>query len=157
MRQIFLALAFSALASLATAAAAPFYAEYKSWLVACDNTGSCTARAFALDGGPATDITVTRAAGPDGAVRAVSPLVLPLAFQGNPAPDDPTDMLTEPDFEPATGTLSTFAKGRGLGDCGLTARWIWDGDTFKLSALRPQWPVDFCSSSPSFAIAPSDR
>jgi len=350
MRQIFLASALCALAFLPAAVraagpAAPFYAEYKSWLVACDNTGSCTARAFALDGGPATDITVTRAAGPGGAVSAairgetgfdagsltldgkplplgagwqrhssddetslttqslgplhalvqqirngatlglgngmtiplggiaaallrldaaqgrvgtvtalldpgskpadtvppalpmpviaphpiiarlgpgeagrliaaaqsasaarwtkeecdaqpgeetpaafalsdetglvllpclmgayqgsalgvlvnrktaaVSKLVLPLAFQGNPAPDDPTDMLTEPDFEVATGTLSTFAKGRGLGDCGLTASWIWNGQAFQLTALNYQdacggvepgdWPALFRS------------
>ena len=333
MRQIFLAMAFCVLASLpasvrAAASAAPFYAEYKSWLVACDNTGGCTARAFALDGGPTTDITITRAAGPDGAVTAairgenafdagsltldgkplalgeewqrtssdgetslttqslgplralvqqirdgsvlglgggmtipldgvsaallrldaaqgrvgtvtalldpgskpaatvppaspmpviaphpitatlgtgeaakliaaaqsasaarmtkeecdaqpgeiepaafalsdrmslvllpclmgayqgsslgvlvdrttaaVSKLALPLAFQGNPAPDDPTDMLTEPDFEAETGTLSLFAKGRGIGDCGLTASWIWDGQAFQLSALNYQ-------------------
>ncbi|MCB8881945.1 DUF1176 domain-containing protein [Acidisoma cellulosilytica] len=323
----------------------PFYAAYKSWLIGCDNTGRCTARAFALDGGPATDITLTRAAGPDGAVTAairgqdafdalgltldsrpitlgagwqrvsdddgtsltatglgpvralvnqirngavlglgktmtipldgiaaallrmdaaqgrvgtvtalldpgdkpasaappalpepvvaphpvtatlapgedaklialaqtasaarvakeecdaqpgemtpeadalsdktalvllpclmgayqgsslgvlvdrtqgtVSKLVLPMSFQGNPAPDDPTDMLTEPNFDAKTGTLSSFAKGRGLGDCGLTASWIWDGQAFQLAALNYQdacggveagdWPALFRS------------
>jgi len=47
--------------------------------------------------------------------------------------DGGTLQLTEPDFDPKTGTLSTFGKGRGLTDCGLSAHWIWDGNRFQLS------------------------
>jgi hypothetical protein len=47
--------------------------------------------------------------------------------------DDGTFQLTEPDFDPKTGSISTFGKGRGLADCGLSARWIWNGNRFQLS------------------------
>lgn len=40
--------------------------------------------------------------------------------------------LADPDFEPKTGTLSTFAKGRGIGDCGEVLSWVWDGKAFQL-------------------------
>lgn len=46
--------------------------------------------------------------------------------------------LTEPSFDPATGALSTFAKGRGLADCGFRAEWIWDGQAFQISAASQQ-------------------
>ena len=36
-------------------------------------------------------------------------------------------------FDPATGTLSEFAKGRGLGDCGTANSYAWDGEQFRLS------------------------
>jgi hypothetical protein len=87
--------------------------------------------------------------------KSVAPLVLPLSFGGNPSPDDPTDMLTEPDFDAGTGTLSMQAKGRGLADCGISASWIWDGTAFQLAALNYQdacggveprdWPALFRS------------
>jgi hypothetical protein len=54
-------------------------------------------------------------------------------------------------FDEATQTLSTFNKGRGLGDCGSTADWVWDGQAFRLilSKTMPEchgigesdWPV----------------
>lgn len=40
--------------------------------------------------------------------------------------------LADPDFEPKTGTLSSFAKGRGIGDCGEVLSWVWDGKAFQL-------------------------
>ena len=40
--------------------------------------------------------------------------------------------LADPNFEPTTGTLSTFAKGRGIGDCGEVLSWVWDGKAFQL-------------------------
>ena len=79
----------------------------------------------------------------DGSLTA---LHLPL-----PLPDDSDDTdLTSPDFDPATGRLSIFAKGRGIGDCGVAASWIWDGSRFVLASLSFQdacggatadWPV----------------
>nr|WP_175799959.1 DUF1176 domain-containing protein [Burkholderia anthina] len=47
-------------------------------------------------------------------------------------------LLVEPGFDPATGTLTTFYKGRGLADCGFRAEWIWDGQAFQLSTLARQ-------------------
>ena len=35
-------------------------------------------------------------------------------------------------FDEATQTLSTFNKGRGLGDCGSTSDWVWDGQAFRM-------------------------
>lgn len=35
-------------------------------------------------------------------------------------------------FDPKTQTLSAFAKGRGIGDCGQTNAWVWDGKAFEL-------------------------
>ncbi|QSX77214.1 DUF1176 domain-containing protein [Agrilutibacter solisilvae] len=42
-------------------------------------------------------------------------------------------MLTSADYDPATGQLAHYAKGRGLGDCGETAQWIFDGKRFQLA------------------------
>ncbi len=35
-------------------------------------------------------------------------------------------------FDAATQTLSTFNKGRGIGDCGFASDWAWDGKAFQL-------------------------
>lgn len=43
------------------------------------------------------------------------------------------DLLVSPDFDPATGTLAQYAKGRGIGDCGYQATWQFDGQAFQLS------------------------
>ncbi|MGZ9098711.1 MAG: DUF1176 domain-containing protein [Brevundimonas sp.] len=37
-------------------------------------------------------------------------------------------------YSPETRTLSAFAKGRGLGDCGTRSAWIWSGRAFVLTA-----------------------
>jgi hypothetical protein len=34
------------------------------------------------------------------------------------------------------GTLSTYAKGRGIGDCGTAQRFVWDGSAFRLIEQR---------------------
>jgi hypothetical protein len=43
--------------------------------------------------------------------------------------------LGDPAFDPATGTLSTVAKGRGLADCGQSASWVWFHGGFQLTNL----------------------
>lgn len=58
----------------------------------------------------------------------------------------------KPDVDPGTATnlnladdgvtLNSLAKGRGLGDCGTSADWVWDGQTFKLISYRE---LDVCS------------
>ena len=35
-------------------------------------------------------------------------------------------------WDAKTLTLSSYAKGRGLGDCGSAESWVWDGSTFRL-------------------------
>lgn len=44
------------------------------------------------------------------------------------------DELFNPSYDAPTQTLSTFSKGRGIGDCGEAASWVWTGKTFLLSA-----------------------
>ena len=66
--------------------------------------------------------------------------------------DPSTDAVTtNPVFDPKTMTLSTFSKGRGIGDCGSREEWVWDGKAFRLALLKimphckgiplDDWPV----------------
>ncbi len=83
-------------------------------------------------------------------------LTLPIPYQGNQPGQATVTDLTEADFAPETGTLAMSAKGRGLADCGMAARWIWNGKAFVLAALSSQdacgglepgdWPVLFRSA-----------
>ncbi|WP_187640074.1 DUF1176 domain-containing protein [Bosea sp. F3-2] len=59
-----------------------------------------------------------------GDVAAAKPVALP---EGE---GDAKNMLTNADFDPKTGRLSFFAKGRGLGDCGATGGYAWTGTAF---------------------------
>ncbi len=43
-----------------------------------------------------------------------------------------TDSLTSPEFNPATKTISSFYKSRGIGDCGATAVYKWSASGFYL-------------------------
>ncbi|MEN5060220.1 DUF1176 domain-containing protein [Luteimonas sp. TWI1416] len=63
-----------------------------------------------------------------GATRIVPP--------GPPGLDDAGSdfaLLTNADYAPDTATLSHFAKGRGLADCGAAAQWHYDGQAFVLA------------------------
>lgn len=55
----------------------------------------------------------------------------PLSFQG--ANGEPQDVLTNAGYDPQTRQLGQFAKGRGLGDCGVAQTWTWTGREFVLS------------------------
>ena len=65
-------------------------------------------------------------------------------------PQEP-DHLINASYDPKTRILESFAKGRGVGDCGLEARWAWDGRAFQLIHMRrmdeclgvtsEHWPV----------------
>ena len=61
---------------------------------------------------------------------------LPLPGVPGGATDGP-DMV-DPQFDPATGTLSTASKGRGLADCGSSESWVWSGGAFRIKALSYQ-------------------
>lgn len=73
-----------------------------------------------------------------------------------PVPGGVLDDLTFVDFDPATARLSHFAKGRGIGDCGEAASWVYDGREFKLAEyatmpactgfLPDDWPVSWTTS-----------
>lgn len=45
----------------------------------------------------------------------------------------PTQSLSEADFDPGKKTLSSYHKGRGIGDCGAMGEWAWTGADFKLA------------------------
>ncbi|MCC2114056.1 MAG: DUF1176 domain-containing protein [Hyphomicrobiales bacterium] len=47
-----------------------------------------------------------------------------------------TDLLFSVDYDPATKTLASFYKGRGIGDCGSTGRWRWVDYAFALEEFR---------------------
>lgn len=76
----------------------------------------------------------------------------PAAFDYPAKPDERMDgaiILSNVDWDAATQTLSAFHKGRGLGDCGESRRYVWDGEMFRLLELRAmdecrgsaEWPV----------------
>jgi hypothetical protein len=61
--------------------------------------------------------------------RNVSRITLPEPPGVTPARDDEPMNVG---WDEATRTLSAFAKGRGLGDCGSADSWVWDGKAFQL-------------------------
>ncbi|HMJ93236.1 MAG TPA: DUF1176 domain-containing protein [Allosphingosinicella sp.] len=46
--------------------------------------------------------------------------------------DNGLPILVNADWDPAGGLLGSFSKGRGLGDCGTTSSYAWDGSRFRL-------------------------
>jgi hypothetical protein len=50
-----------------------------------------------------------------------------------------TNQLFNSDFNPRTGRLGAFYKGRGIGDCGSAGQWVWSGYSFKLTEFSA-WP-----------------
>lgn len=59
--------------------------------------------------------------------------------------DDPSGSLIEPDYNPATGTLMSAGRGRGIGDCGSSASWVFDGTDFRIARYSFQ---DSCRGFP---------
>jgi Protein of unknown function (DUF1176) len=49
------------------------------------------------------------------------------------SPDSKIPLLVNSDWDAATQTISSYAKGRGLGDCGSSESWVWDGTSFRLT------------------------
>lgn len=49
------------------------------------------------------------------------------------------------DYNPETRMLTSFAKGRGLGDCGDETQWVWDGEAFQVVVSRV---MDDCRGVP---------
>lgn len=44
--------------------------------------------------------------------------------------------LVNADFLAESASISSFAKGRGIGDCGSSASWGWDGEAFQLLSYQ---------------------
>ncbi len=52
--------------------------------------------------------------------------------------------LVNAGYDPKTRRLSTYAKGRGIGDCGIAQQFAWDGTRFR---LVEQSQMDECRGS----------
>lgn len=47
--------------------------------------------------------------------------------------DSQIPLLVNADWDAGTQTITSYAKGRGLGDCGSAENWVWDGNMFRLT------------------------
>ena len=47
--------------------------------------------------------------------------------------ESPIPVLVNAGWDAATQTLSSYSKGRGLGDCGSSESYVWDGASFRLT------------------------
>lgn len=65
-----------------------------------------------------------------------------------PTAEGESDLLVNPTYDPNTRILSAFAKGRGLGDCGVSQSWTWTGEAFVLN--REQVMADCWGMSSDF-------
>lgn len=63
---------------------------------------------------------------------------LKLTLPGLPKPTTDGPDMVDPEFDPATGTLFSSSKGRGLADCGLSEAWVWSKGAFRLTSLNYQ-------------------
>lgn len=92
----------------------------------------------------------------------VARLTLPgLAMSDDSERSDAYDLLVSPGFDPVTGVLSQYAKGRGIGDCGYLAAWQFDGRAFHLAhyaemqqcggLTADDWPVLWRVAGPAAA------
>jgi hypothetical protein len=59
---------------------------------------------------------------------------LPREVDGQKAGNVETNI--NPGLDDETQTLNMFNKGRGLGDCGTTSDWVWDGATFRMISYQ---------------------
>lgn len=65
----------------------------------------------------------------NGAVAGAKPVEFPWTD------DTEKNTLVNGEFEPKTGRIDYFAKGRGIGDCGATGGYAWTGTSFALTAF----------------------
>lgn len=61
---------------------------------------------------------------------------VPATFDAPPAGDAPDEQALVFNAAFADGILTADARGRGLGDCGTTQRYAWDGTRFRLIEQR---------------------
>lgn len=53
-----------------------------------------------------------------------------------------TQFLINPEFDRNTKTLTSFNKGRGIGDCGATGKWVWRDYRFIMLEYRVKYACD---------------
>lgn len=64
----------------------------------------------------------------------ITPLAFPIPAENGGATMDTTTDLVNADLAAGTGQLNSFSKGRGIGDCGSSGQWRWDGQRFQLAS-----------------------
>ena len=57
----------------------------------------------------------------------------PATYDLSPSSGDGQPLLVNAEWDADGGILGSFAKGRGLGDCGTMASYVWDGQRFRLT------------------------
>jgi hypothetical protein len=67
-------------------------------------------------------------------VRGGKAVVADIDYSGDGSGEAP--MLTNAWWDEKASVLGTHAKGRGIGDCGESASYVWDGKAFHLIELR---------------------
>ena len=65
---------------------------------------------------------------------------------GEPSTDDTGD-LTNGNWDPKTNRLNSYEKGRGIGDCGTSETYAWDGTRFR---LVEQYAMGECRGSADY-------
>ena len=68
----------------------------------------------------------------------------PSGFTESDAPA-PVPMMVNADYD--KGVLTSYARGRGLGDCGVRQEFVWDGSMFRLSR---QEEMGECRGDPNY-------
>ncbi|MCB1517595.1 MAG: DUF1176 domain-containing protein [Hyphomicrobiaceae bacterium] len=63
-----------------------------------------------------------------------------------------TDYLVNPDYDRDTRILTTFNKGRGIGDCGTIGTWQWHDYGFRLLEFRAKDDCDAAGGPESFPM-----
>ena len=58
--------------------------------------------------------------------------------------DESLQLLVNASWDADSQTISSYSKGRGLGDCGNAETFVWDGATFRLISA---YGMDQCRGS----------
>ena len=105
---------------------------------ACENWGAYNAdyRLFIAGPGQATPLTMSG-----------------FDIPGQPRRPNTRGLLTWPALSEDKTTITSITKNEGLGDCGISSEWVWDGQALRLVDLRAMpvcrgvasgdWPVVF--------------
>lgn len=119
----------------------------------CDDSAEGDVETRALGGGA----TVVLVPCGSGAYNVISAVFVARDGKVAPAKTDAVSGFTE-DGEPETvpsivtgdfdkGVLTSYARGRGLGDCGVIQNFVWDGTMFRLSE---QQEMGECRGNPNY-------
>ncbi|QPQ55011.1 DUF1176 domain-containing protein [Allosphingosinicella flava] len=98
------------------------------WLAAY-NAGSLALIARKADGSDAAPAPIARDLGADGTASKAAPVI------------------AGAEWSKASNLLSSYYKGRGIGDCGIRQIWAWDGQAFQLASAAK---MDECRGSGDF-------